>query len=360
LPRTKHSRPSERITKAAEDAAHGTNKELDQLGKAAENGVGDLAQNVMNRFGSSTPKGGNQRQVSTSIERLARQSRRSEEDVVEGATTEWPEAEKSNKSSDNASKKVGQIRKEASAEHNKLRQTLEDGPQALGRSVDSSPKTEVTSKTKGSGTEPPNLSQRADDEEVDRERLTRLEKEAVGSQASRAVENGKDLGEQAMDKTKDSLGESKFSEGGDFSLVDVTEWNDGQTGPKDDKQSSASDSTNEVGSSKSGNEEDTKSTEDVSSKTTESVSSPPSSSLAQSKPEIPPPSSPSPSQSRKRSPSPSKHMSMKSKIPQAKNKIKTSPTKKILTPAMTTTSMASHSHAVIAGTSEMGKSNNGS
>lgn len=131
---SKKSKPSGRISQAAEDAAHGVDREVDSLGKAAENGVGDLANNVMNKInGAGTPKSSERRRnVSATIERKVRTFEKSDDDST-AAADEGPITKKNSQES----LRVSVIRKKASEEHNKLRSMFEDG-QAFGRSVDHS------------------------------------------------------------------------------------------------------------------------------------------------------------------------------------------------------------------------------
>jgi hypothetical protein len=145
---SKNSRPSKRISQAAEDAAHGVGREVDSLGKAAENGVGDLASNVLNKInGSGTPNiGERRRNVSATIESKVRNFEKSE-DGTSGAVEESSVDKKKSQES----LRVSVIRKKASEEHNKLRSMFEDG-QAFGRSVDHS-NTDSIFRTKPNNTE---------------------------------------------------------------------------------------------------------------------------------------------------------------------------------------------------------------
>jgi hypothetical protein len=152
----KHSKPAKRISQAAEDAAHGVGREVNHLGKAAENSVGDLAHNVMHKInGSGTPKTNEKRRsVSPSIESKVKNFETEGVEDCQGIPLE------KKKSQD--SLRVSVIRKKASAEHNKLREMFEDSSQAL-RSVDHS-NTKTTSKTKPNATASPSRLQSADEE----------------------------------------------------------------------------------------------------------------------------------------------------------------------------------------------------
>jgi hypothetical protein len=383
-PNAKHSKPTSRISKAAEDAAKGTNRELDDFGKAAEDGVHDLANNVLNKFSkstsTSTPKGGNKR---------ATQLGGSKDQTTTGATPDRTasvssKSSKTNDGSDNLT--VGQIRKKASAEHNKLRQKFEDGPNTLDRLV-SSPKTDTSSKTKHSGLERPRTPlshQYAKYEEPlegTAESLAKLEKdaeekvtavrEAVGGQASRTAESVKGLAGDVKNKIEESMSESKFSDMGSFSLVDLKDLDASvadigkqeKSGKEDDAQSLLHEI--EEGSAPTfaevANPDESTDSHESPASTSDKENSIPSfaavanpedpthvSSTTESKPKLLPRSSSSQSEEGQRSQSPSKR-STKSKIPQPRNRPSTSPVKKILSPAKPTTSMAAHSGAAFVG-----------
>jgi len=121
------------IAKAAEDAAQGAVRELENMGRAAENSVGDLANNAPNG-GNKVPKsaGNGKQRASDSIVRRASQFETSRDETDENL----PKAIDRKKSSE--SFKVGTIRKRASEEHNRLRQLFEEG-QMFGRATGRAP-----------------------------------------------------------------------------------------------------------------------------------------------------------------------------------------------------------------------------
>lgn len=128
-----NNKPARRISLAAEDAAHGVNKEVDKIGRTAEEGVG----NVIGRINGSTPKtqtpksqkSEKRRNVSPSIISKVRSFEKSEDDSVTGAQESPLERKQSQDSL-----RVSAIRRKASEEHNMLRRRFEEG-QDFGRSV---------------------------------------------------------------------------------------------------------------------------------------------------------------------------------------------------------------------------------
>ncbi|KAF2665637.1 hypothetical protein BT63DRAFT_428593 [Microthyrium microscopicum] len=363
-PSNKNPKTAQRIYKAAEDAAHGTNREVDKLGKEAEQAAGDLAQNISNKLQGSQTGAGSQRRVSAQIERIAKEFEKGEksdknEDQADEPTPERPVSSRSNHSSD--SLKGGQIRKKPSAEHIRLRQKFEEGANAIGRSVDTF-LGEAASKTKKE-TERLNLSPCAEDEEAERVKLERLEKEAeekvrdvreaVGGQASRAAESIEGLKDGAVEQVS-KLGNSLYTDDGEFSLVNVKAWGDKKDGSdakdtqdsEEQKESESGQESQKDGDTKSSEasspfDEDTSNADD-SRKSRSEVS------VHEQKPDLSAPdeprsTTPSPDSSSPKKQSPSR----KSKIPQPKNKRSASPIKKVLTPATTTASVAAHSGAAI-------------
>jgi hypothetical protein len=177
----KHSKPSRRISQAAEDAAHGVGREVNHLGKAAEKSVGDLANNVMNKInGSGTPKSAEKcRNVSPSIESKVKSFETEGSEESQGSPLDRKKSQDS--------LRVSAIRKKASAEHNKLREMFEDGSQEI-RSVDHS-NTNATSKTKPNPTASLSRLQSADEKGKHNEKD---EKEGVGGEKTEGMDKQKE------------------------------------------------------------------------------------------------------------------------------------------------------------------------
>lgn len=200
LPNNKNETHRRRIEKAAEDAAHGVDREVNTLGKAAENGVSDFANNVMKKANGnqSTPKSTDKRRVSTTIERIANTFEKGEEEAND-TTVE--------KRKGSGSLRAGEVRKKASAEHNNLRKMFEQGGQTsgFGQSVVSNPPLgEVGKKAKAGMAESlEKLQPYAEDMvgELERraEETVRVVREAVGGQSARS---GEDFDDAARDAEK--------------------------------------------------------------------------------------------------------------------------------------------------------------
>jgi hypothetical protein len=219
LPNNKNETHRRRIEKAAEDAAHGVDREVNTLGKAAENGVSDFANNMMKKANGnqSTPKSTDKRRVSTTIERIANTFEKGEE---EGNETRVEKRKSS------GSLRSGEVRKKASAEHNNLRKKFEQGGQTsgFGQSVVSNPPLgEVGKKAKAGMVESlEKLQPYAEDMvgELERraEETVRVIREAVGGESARSgedfgeaardVEERKGATDMADDITKDNMAES--------------------------------------------------------------------------------------------------------------------------------------------------------
>jgi hypothetical protein len=107
------------VSKAATDAA----REFDSLGKAAENGVGDLANGVLNRMnGTHSTPNANGRQSITQVA-----SKTQDETPAEQKQSMSITDSSINRSTTPEHLRASAIRKKASAEHNKLRSMFEDG-----------------------------------------------------------------------------------------------------------------------------------------------------------------------------------------------------------------------------------------
>ena len=132
-PKAKRSTHGRRLSQAAQDAAMGVDRELDSLGKSAEDGVGELVEGLRrtasgsmrpatpsaNQDGAVTPRSGDRRRVSANIERLGKKFEDSSEVAVEETSDPL------NKVKSNGSAKA--IRKKASEEHERLRNMWEEG-----------------------------------------------------------------------------------------------------------------------------------------------------------------------------------------------------------------------------------------
>lgn len=142
-PKAKHATHRRRLSKAAEDAAHGVNRELDSLGKSAEDGVGEFVEGLRRtasgsrrtpspgtaRDGASTPRSADKRRVSATIERLGKRFEEAGEAAVEDAN-EGVQKVKSNGSAAAAAAAV--VRKKVSEGHERLRKAWEEGMASQG------------------------------------------------------------------------------------------------------------------------------------------------------------------------------------------------------------------------------------
>jgi hypothetical protein len=311
-----------RIEKAAEDAAHGVDRELNTYSKAAEKGVSDFANNMMSKANgnNSTPKSADKRRVSATIEQIANTFEKGEEE----ATNPIEENRKNS-----GSLKVGQVRKKASAEHNNLRKKFEGG-ERFGQSVENSPVTEAIKKAKNATTESldklqPYAEEAVGDLERRAEETVRSVREAAGGQASRP---GNDFSSHAGDTDSNSWA-SKIANA--KSVTDMV-GDIGQDATAEANGSATDELATQI-SEPSGKDQTTNPSD------TASITSAASSAFDS---QVPTPSdehsgrspSPTPSALLNRTNSPVK----KSKIPKSASNRNRSPTKKILTPSSTTTS----------------------
>jgi hypothetical protein len=275
-----------RGSKALQDAARGVERELDSLGKSAEDGFGDVANNIKRvvsnntNNANSTPKSADKRRVSATIEHAWEVFEKGSEEAI----TDVKDTIKRN-----GSAKASSLKKKSSEGHDKLRSLFENGEANSNRSVDS-PAQDGVKKTK---------------------QTAEAAKDNTKSFATDAVERLEEAAEASVKKTKEAVGMAQES-----AASGVEAMNEAING---DYKTIAEDITERSQSLRNNDETESETKEDAKEDATTEESSSRSDSVSELSRQ-----SSSQSQSQARDPSP-----RKSKIPQPKTARSRSPIKKL-------------------------------
>lgn len=268
----KPSKSSSRFSKAAEEAAKGTNRELDDYGKALEDQAYELVNNGMDQIKRTTSntKKNVQKQVNDGKESLDKASVKAKEQAhdtkesLKKASEQVKEhANHTKESLDRASEKAkqqindtkesldevsGKAKEQAAnvtdkssktnsghdtpSKSQKRKNAKSGGKQGSTDQSVSSSQSEVSSQTKLSKVDHPQTaplqSEKSDassDEGGDNLQTDVVEKaakvkDALAGQASKALHNVEDVVDTVGSKIESSMSESKFSDMGSFSMVD--------------------------------------------------------------------------------------------------------------------------------------------